>query len=68
MHPNYLNEPAHLNKTLADLYDPDLMPQDLLLAHTALDTAVEEAYGVNFAGDEEKNVGHLFWLYEGLIK
>ena len=59
---------SHQNKTLADLYDPDLMPQDLLSAHQALDAAVEEAYGVNFAGDEEKIVGHLFGLYEGLIK
>ena len=57
---------SHPNKTLADLYDPDLMPQDLLSAHKALDAAVEEAYGVNFNGDEEKIVGHLFKLYEGL--
>ena len=68
MHPNYPHEAACPNKTLADLYDPDLMPQDLLSAHNALDLAVEEAYGVNFAGDEEKIVGHLFGLYEGLTK
>ena len=66
MHPNYPHEVARPNKTLADLYDPDLMPQDLLSAHHALDSAVEEAYGVNFGGDEEKIVGHLFGLYEGL--
>lgn len=53
----------HPNKTLADLYDPDRMPTDLLDAHKALDKAVEEAYGVDFDGDEEKIVAHLFKLY-----
>lgn len=42
------------------------MPQDLLSAHNALDSAVEDAYGVNFADNEEKIVGHLFKLYEEL--
>lgn len=54
---------AHPGKTLADLYDPDKMPADLLAAHKALDAAVEEAYGVDFGGDEEKIVVHLFKLY-----
>lgn len=39
------------------------MPADLLAAHRALDAAVEAAYGVNFDGDEEKIVAHLFKLY-----
>lgn len=51
------------NKSLASLYDPNKMPGDLLAAHKALDTAVEFAYGVNFDGDEEKIVRHLFELY-----
>lgn len=54
---------AHPGKTLADLYDPDKMPSDLLTAHKALDKAVEEAYGVDFNGDEEKIVAHLFRMY-----
>ncbi|MBQ9042591.1 MAG: class I SAM-dependent DNA methyltransferase [Eggerthellaceae bacterium] len=49
--------------SLATLYDPDKMPDDLKAAHTALDAAVEAAYGVNFNGDEEKIVAHLFKLY-----
>ena len=49
--------------SLADLYDPLTMPPDLLKAHKALDKAVEQAYGVNFNGDEEKIVAHLFKLY-----
>ena len=49
--------------TLADLYDPDKMPQDLLSAHKVLDVAVEASYGMDFQGDEEKIVAHLFNLY-----
>ena len=57
---------AHSGKTLADLYDPDKMPTDLLSAHQALDAAVEAAYGVDFSGDEERIVAHLFKLYAEL--
>lgn len=53
----------HPDKPLAKLYDPDKMPDDLRIAHDALDTAVEAAYGVDFNGDEEKIVAHLFKLY-----
>ena len=53
----------HPGKSLADLYDPDKTPGDLLSAHKALDRAVELAYGVDFGGDEEKIVAHLFKLY-----
>ena len=56
---------AHPEATLADMYDPDngfLFP-DLMAAHRALDAAVEAAYGVDFAGDEEKIVAHPFKLY-----
>ncbi len=58
----------HPGKSLADLYDPDKMPADLLSAHKALDAAVEAAYGVNFNGDEEKIVAHLFKLYAELTQ
>ena len=54
---------AHEGASLADLYDPDKMPSDLQVAHKALDAAVEAAYGVDFNGDEEKIVAHLFKLY-----
>ena len=33
------------------------------MAHAELDAAVEAAYGVDFNGDEEKIVAHLFKLY-----
>ena len=51
--------------TLVDMYNPDndfLCPV-LMRAHCELDAAVEAAYGVNFDGDEEKIVAHLFKLY-----
>ena len=44
------------------------MPMDLLEAHRALDMAVEAAYEVDFNGDKEKIVVHLFKLYAGTIK
>ncbi len=55
------------DKSLAQLYDPDKMPTDLLAAHKALDKAVEDAYGVDFNGDEERIVAHLFKLYADRI-
>ena len=61
---NILNvRSSYTDKSLADLYDPDKMPADLLAAHKANDAAVEAAYGVDFDGDEEKIVAHLFKLY-----
>ena len=59
---------AYPDSSLADLYDPDKMPDDLRAAHNALDKAVEEAYSVNFDGDEEKIVAHLFKLYAEMTK
>lgn len=59
---------AYPDSSLADLYDPDKMPDDLRAAHNALDKAVEEAYGVDFNGDEEKIVAHLFKLYAEMTK
>lgn len=51
------------NKSLANFYDPDKIPFDLFATHKANDSAVEVAYGVDFNGDEEKVVAHLFKLY-----
>lgn len=59
---------THSDNSLADLYDPDKMPDDLHVAHELLDKAVEEAYGVDFNGDEEKIVAHLFKLYAEMTK
>jgi len=58
----------HPGATLADLYDPDLMPADLRKAHAALDRAVDRLYRRSgFASDRER-VEHLFRLYEAMVK
>lgn len=48
---------------IGDMYKPESMPDDLREAHKLLDKAVEKAYGVDYDGDEEKIVEHLFNLY-----
>ncbi len=53
------------DSTLADLYDPLLMPPELRKVHKALDAAVDVAYGRKFL-DEVSRVAHLFTLYERL--
>lgn len=51
-------------KTLADMYDPDKMPEDLREAHAKLDDIVESCYpGYPFASDEAR-LECLFKLYE----
>lgn len=56
---------AQEGATLADMYDPknETFFPELMAAHKALDAAVEAAYGIDFGGDEEKIVAHLFNLY-----
>lgn len=41
---------------------------DLKAAHDSLDAAVEAAYGVDFGGDEERIVNHLFGLYAEAVR
>ena len=56
---------SHPDASLADMYNPDneFLFADLMRAHDQLDAAVESAYGVDFDGDEDKIVAHLFNLY-----
>ena len=55
-------------KTLAELYDPDKMPDDLREAHHKLDLIVESCYqGKPFTNDEER-LECLFKLYEKMTK
>ena len=55
---------AHPNATLADLYDPDLMPPNLRRAHQALDREVDRLYRRTGFAAERERVEHLFMLYE----
>jgi len=55
------------DKTLAKLYDPDLMPAPLLAAHQALDAAVEKLYRAKPFKDASERLEHLFARYEKLV-
>ena len=55
------------DKTLAQLYDPDIMPEPLLQAHKNLDRAVEELYREKPFRDASERLEQLFVRYEKLI-
>jgi hypothetical protein len=50
--------------TLADLYDPLMMPAPLLKAHQALDRAVDRCYRPEPFPSDRHRVEYLFALYE----
>ena len=55
---------AHPSATLAELYDPDLMPPNLRRAHQALDRTVDRLYRPGGFASERERIEHLFMLYE----
>ncbi|WP_353020753.1 type IIL restriction-modification enzyme MmeI [Mesorhizobium sp. M0800] len=55
------------SSTLADLYDPDLMPPKLRKAHQALDLAVDRLYRKAPFASERERAEHLFGLYEKMV-
>ena len=55
---------GHPKATLADLYDPDLMPPNLRRVHQTLDRAVDRLYRRSGFASERDRVEHLFMLYE----
>lgn len=58
----------HSEKTIAQLYDPDKMPEGLKEAHHQNDLAVERCYrSTPFSSDEER-LEYLFKLYEKMIQ
>lgn len=54
----------HPGATLADLYDPDLMPADLRRAHQANDRAVDRLYRRAAFASEGERIAHLLGMYE----
>ena len=58
---------AHPDATLADLYDPDLMPVELRKAHRALDGAVDRLYRRSPFSSDRERVEHLLGLYEKMM-
>lgn len=55
------------HSSLADLYDPNTMPPDLVEAHNNLNRAVDACYGRKFKNKEER-IEFLFELYKKYTK
>nr|WP_280206391.1 type IIL restriction-modification enzyme MmeI [Nocardia cyriacigeorgica] len=56
----------HCERTLAQLYDPDLMPQDLREAHAAVDALVDSIYSKRGYETDEQRLSDLFAMYEAM--
>lgn len=54
----------HCEQTLAELYDPDKMPQDLRDAHAEIDALVDSIYSKKPYETDEQRLSGLFALYE----
>ncbi|MBE8597410.1 class I SAM-dependent DNA methyltransferase [Xenorhabdus sp. BG5] len=54
-------------KTLAELYDPEKMPESLLQAHQTLDKAVDRLYREKPFKDVDERLGFLLARYETLV-
>lgn len=53
--------------TLAQMYDPNLMPAELRKAHNGLDRAVEALYGLKAGSTEVQRLARLLELYQELV-
>lgn len=58
----------HSEKTLANLYDPDKMPDSLRLAHHEIDSTVEQCYRSKAFVNDEDRLEYLFKLYEKMLE
>ncbi|UZD21153.1 class I SAM-dependent DNA methyltransferase [Algoriphagus halophytocola] len=58
----------HSEKTLAQLYDPDKMPEGLREAHRQNDLAIERCYRSRPFESDEERLEYLFKLYEKMIE
>jgi len=56
----------YCERTLAELYDPDLMPVDLRAAHSALDALVDSIYSNRDYETNEQRLADLFSMYEAM--
>lgn len=56
----------HCEKTLAELYDPDLMPADLRQAHGEVDALVDSLYSKKPYETDEQRLSDLFAKYEAM--
>lgn len=58
----------HVGKTLAELYNPETMPDNLKAAHATLDEAVDKLYRPQGFANTEERLAHLLARYESLTK
>jgi hypothetical protein len=56
----------HSDKTLADLYDSNLMPADLRNAHAQIDALVDSIYSKRGYETDEQRLSDLFTMYEAM--
>lgn len=56
----------HCEKTLAELYDPDKMPDDLRAAHKQVDKLVDSIYSQRGYQTDEERLSDLFAMYEAM--
>lgn len=54
----------HCEKTLAELYDPDKMPDDLREAHATVDALVDSIYSKKPYETDDQRLSDLFAMYE----
>jgi hypothetical protein len=54
----------HCEQTLAELYDPDKMPEDLRVAHAEVDALVDSIYSKRGYETDEQRLSDLFAMYE----
>lgn len=59
---------AHIGMTLAQLYDPETMPNDLREAHHQLDLVVDSCYRERPFADENERLEWLLKLYDKMNK
>lgn len=55
------------SKTMAWLYNPDTMPEDLKQAHQNLDEAIEQCYRLQPFNSDTERLAYLFKLYEKMV-
>jgi type I restriction-modification system DNA methylase subunit len=58
----------HCEQTLAGLYDPDKMPEDLRVAHAEVDGLVDSIYSKRGYETDEQRLSDLFAMYEEMAK
>lgn len=56
----------HCEQTLAELYDPDKMPDDLRAAHAEVDALVDSIYSKRGYETDEQRLSDLFAMYEDM--